>query len=272
MCMMGGGRNTKSCWRDEGTTGLAHNLVPAGPSWGCLQRVDSSDLAYEGLKNTPWIYLLSAKAGELSTSQCPSFPIPYEVRCWWVNKNQATLFNGHLNFAKQLAVLQHANGFVTELHMHGSWVHCCPQRNLMKVTLNALNTSSELRHHLETMSWEKPRCWCTELTQDPGADMLLPVLPQPQLVPHMDFGSRGAAVSGAKGCCAGVFIVAGAGWEVVKIQEKMLFSFFGISLSGIFQFLGLFQHTLILISFLSFVFLCYMFPSYVYSLFCFIQM
>ena len=100
-----------------------------------------------------WTYLPSVSAGQSTTNQCPPFPTPHGARCWWVHKNQTILLNGCLDFAKHLAMLQHTKEFVTEFCLHERWFRSCPQGNLMKVTLNALNTSSELRHHLETMSW-----------------------------------------------------------------------------------------------------------------------
>lgn len=216
--------------------------------------MESSALAHKGLENRAYTYLRSVRVGECSTSQCPYFPTRHGIKCWWVNKTQTILPND--------PVLQ------------SSWQHCnkprvwhwalptwkmysfLPQGNLMKVTLNALNTSSELRHHLETMSWWRLRCWCIELRQDPGADMLLPALPQPRHFPHVDFGSGDSAVSGAGDCCASMFTVPGTGWEVVKIQKKgPYFPFLQYISPGFFNLYVFFSICLSSISFLVFALL-----------------
>lgn len=92
--------------------------------------------------------------------------------------------------------------------------------------------------------------------------MLLPALPQPQHVPHVDFGSGVAAVSGARGCCAAAFTEAGG----QDSRKEFVFLFCNIFLEDF-----SFSRSFLAYSFLSSVFLAlffldYMFPSYVYSL------
>lgn len=102
--------------------------------------------------------------------------------------------------------------------------------------------------------------------------MLLPALPQSRSDPHADFGSRDAAVSGAGDCCASLFTAAGAGWEAVKIRKRTLFSFSAMFLQAFSISRSFSAYPLLLSVFLALLFLDNVFPSHVYSPFCFIQM